>query len=573
MKKSYASTMRAMLAKVLVFAMVMMAFAVVAPKATAQAAAKPALTKTSRNILVGDLYDLGVKNAPAGSTYVWKTSNKKVATVDKKGVVVAKSKGKATITCTVTDSKKKTYKLTCKVTVIKPANKVIISNEATVLNLGQKYDLNATVIPASSNDTVSWTSDDKTIAAPDKNGKFTALKQGTVTITAKTLSGKKVSVTIEVVDAEGLVADQAGLNKMLGSGAEVITLKTDAAEDFVIPNGDYSNQKLIVDVPNSDVHNNGNFASIEIKNIKADTWYEGAKGNNIEVTSNKVRIYVNAGASAGIVVKRVGSSIVLVNDGVVTELSVEAAANIEIIGTSTEPIPVVTEVENINIATSVPLELTSKEKISLTLNKGAEGTTISVESQDKVPAISGVAGATISVGPSDGSKPAEVIIRNPEAGPTQGGGAGGGTGGGDGGNTGGLTNEYAKRNGDTFTLSGSISNVKSAKVILDGKGSYDINGAMLGKLMSYLNGENAAIDKWESISKPVTDTEFFPVTVTGTSDRSTKKVSFGGIEYTVTVNRSAKTITVNGNYVLSKNGNNQLTITNAPTNLSFFVTY
>jgi uncharacterized protein YjdB len=169
MKKSFAYTMRAMLAKGLVFALVVMAFAVVVPKATAEAATKPALTKNSRNILVGDLYDLGVKNAPKGSTYVWKTSNKKIATVDKNGVVVAKSKGKATITCTVTDPKKKTYKLTCKVTVIKPAKSLIISNEATVLNLGQKYDLNTTLIPSSSNDTVTWTSNDKTIAAPDKN--------------------------------------------------------------------------------------------------------------------------------------------------------------------------------------------------------------------------------------------------------------------------------------------------------------------------------------------------------------------------------------------------------------------
>jgi hypothetical protein len=382
-----------------------------------------------------------------------------------------------------------------------------------------------------------------------------------VTITAKTLSGKKASVTIEVVDAEGLVTDQAGLNKLLGSGAGVITLKTDAAENFVIPNGDYSNQKLIVDVPNSDVHNNGKFASIEIKNIKADTWYEGATGNKIEVTSNKVRIYVQGGSSAEIVVKRVGSSIVLVNDGVVTELSVEAAANIEIIGTSTEPIPVVTEVENINVTTSVPLELTSKEKISLTLNKGAEGTTISVESQDKIPTITGTVGATISVGPSDGSKPAEVIIREPEAGPAIGGGAGGAGGGGNGG--GGSTdisNEYARRVGDTFTLSKGITNVTSAKVILEGTESYDITGVMLSVLFSYLNGEDAAIDTWESITGSITSNKYFPVTVTATASSATKIVTFNNKNYTVTVNRAARTVTING-HVLSKSGNNQLTIT------------
>ncbi len=579
MKRSYAHTMRAVLAKVLVFAMVMMAFAVIAPKATAQAAAKPVMTKTSRNIMEGDLYDLGVKNVTAGSTYVWKTSNKKVATVDQDGIVVAKSKGNATITCTVTDTKKKTYKLTCKVTVIKTAKSLSISNAATVLNLGQKYDLDTILVPLKSNDIVSWTSDDKTIAAIDKKGVVTALKKGTVKITAKTLSGKTASTSIEVVDEEGLVATQAELNKFLGSGAGVITLKTDATENFVIPQGSYANQKLIVDAPNADVHNNGVFSSIVIKNIKENTWYEGTKGNRIEITANKVRIIVSAGASAAIEVKKVDGKLVIVNDGIIEELTVEAAANIEILGDSKEPVPVISEVEGVTVTTNVPLDLTCKKPMSLILNKGAEGTTISAESKDLIPSISGTVAVTISVGPSDGSAQAEVIVKQPAAGPAQGG-AGGPGGGGPGGPTG-PTNGYATRSGNTFTLGGELSAVKTVTVEY-GALSWNISGEMLNKLRGYLANDTETVNTWKAITDS-TNNDFggFSAQVTGSAGSMNKSVTLnlGGIvNKTYSVSISGGTITVRTpsgvTYTITKSADNKsLTIENAPSDLKFYINY
>ncbi len=581
MKRSYKHKMKTILAQVLVFAMVMMAVAV-APAASVKAAAKPTITKATRNIIEGDLYDLGVKNLAKGSRLTWTTSNKKVATVDQDGVVIAKGKGKATITCTVTDAKNKVYKLTCKITVIRPAKRVYITNEATVLNLGQKYDLNTRLVPSSSNDTITWSSSDKKIANPDKDGKFTALAKGIVTITGKTLSGKKVSLTLEVIDAEGLVVNQEGLNKLLGTGVGLITIKTDAAENFVIPNGDYSNQKLIVDAPNSDVHNNGIFASIEIKNIKANTWYEGAQGNKIEVTATKVRIIVNAGASAGIEIKRVGSTIVLVNDGVVTELSVEAAANIEILGASKEPVPVVTKVEGINITSNVPLALDCKEKVTLTLNKGAEGTTVSVESQDKVPTISGTVAVTISVGPKDGSKPAEVIIKQPAAGPAQGG-SGGPSG--PSGPTGPTTATINKGTGNSFVLPVEYTALTAVQVRY-GAASFDISSSMLATLKGFLSNDNATITAWRNITD-ATNSDFIGynahvVAVSGSGDL-TKDVTLtlpilGSKTYRVTVNPSSSSVTIttpdHNTYTITKGADNRtLTITNAPSSLSFVITY
>ncbi len=573
MKRNYAHTMRAVLARVLVLAMVMMAFAVVTPKATALAAAKPALTKTSSNIIEGKNYDLDVKNAPAGATYVWKTSNKKVATVDKNGVVVAKGKGKSTITCTVTDSKKKTYKLTCKVTVIKPAKSLKIANPATVLNLGQKYDLNTSIIPAASNDVVSWTSSDKTIAAPDKNGKFTAKKKGTVTITAKALSGKKASVTIEVVDAEGLVTDQAGLDKLIGSGAAVVTLKTDAEKEFVVAAGDYTNQKLVVDAPKADVVVNGDLNTIDVLNIKPNTMRVTGHVQTINIGAPSGHIVLAPSARVADLYIVHPGIIQVTNNGSLNNINLNAGGTFTLDGTPVAPPSVLVNASGINMTSSQPVNMICNQVIALTLNAGAEGTTVRAASQDLVPTITGTVSATITVGPIDGSKPGEVIVRNPAAGPTQGGPAPSSPSGPSTPAT--PNNGYAVKNGNTYTLGGDIAAVKGIRVEY-GALSWNITGAMLDKLRAYLANDTAAINTWKSITNSTNnDFEGYTVTVTGTAGSMNKSVTLNisGLNKTYNVSVNGGTVTV-GNYTITKSDNNRsLTITNAPENLKFYITY
>ena len=76
-------------------------------------AAAPAINKTKATIKVGKKVKLKIKNT--NQTVKWKSSNKKVATVSKKGVVKGKAAGKVTITATVGGKK---YK--CKVKVKSP---------------------------------------------------------------------------------------------------------------------------------------------------------------------------------------------------------------------------------------------------------------------------------------------------------------------------------------------------------------------------------------------------------------------------------------------------------------------
>lgn len=79
---------------------------------------KISLNKNKATIKKGETLKLKVKIKPSDATnkaVTWKSSNKKVATVDKNGKVKGKKKGTATITATARDGSKKNAK--CKITV------------------------------------------------------------------------------------------------------------------------------------------------------------------------------------------------------------------------------------------------------------------------------------------------------------------------------------------------------------------------------------------------------------------------------------------------------------------------
>ncbi len=181
-----------------------------APGTYVSAAAVPAFAKTSQSILAGDSYTIAIKNKIADAKYTWKSSDKSVATVTSKGVVKGVDKGTASISCTIRTSKK-TYTLKCKVTVRKPATEVAISNKIDYLLVGETYDLNRRFTPSGANETVTWSSSDKSVISPDKNGLFQALKKGAATITVTTASKKTDSVTIYVVEEKSKVITKSNV--------------------------------------------------------------------------------------------------------------------------------------------------------------------------------------------------------------------------------------------------------------------------------------------------------------------------------------------------------------------------
>ena len=102
-------------------------------------------------------------------------------------------------------------------TKVVPVENVTLSNEKLELKVGENKTLTATINPTdATNKTITWTSSDKTIATVDNNGKVTAIKAGTVTITA-TVGGKTATCQVTIVKDEKYTVDY---EKALGTSME-----------------------------------------------------------------------------------------------------------------------------------------------------------------------------------------------------------------------------------------------------------------------------------------------------------------------------------------------------------------
>ncbi len=159
------------------------------------------LNKSTLNLNVGGSSKLTATVKPSNATnkgVTWSSSDKSIATVDANGKVTAKKAGTVTITVTTKDGKY-TAECTVKVTEVKVTG-VTLNKSTLKLTVGGSQKLTATVKPSNAtNKGVTWSSSDKSIATVDSNGKVTAKKAGTVTITVTTKDGKytaKCTVTV-----------------------------------------------------------------------------------------------------------------------------------------------------------------------------------------------------------------------------------------------------------------------------------------------------------------------------------------------------------------------------------------
>ena len=156
------------------------------------AAPKPAtginLNKEELTLTVGATETLTATVTPSDTTdtVAWSSDKPEVATVDSTGKVTAVASGKAIIT-----AKAGEQSASCAVTVNEatptpvPVASIELNKTALTLEVGKNETLTATVKPDNAEDkTVTWTSSDETVATVE-NGKVTAVKAGTATITAK----------------------------------------------------------------------------------------------------------------------------------------------------------------------------------------------------------------------------------------------------------------------------------------------------------------------------------------------------------------------------------------------------
>ena len=136
------------------------------------------------------------KNKKKYKKVKWKSSNKKVVSVSKKGKITAKKNGTAYIT--VYSKKNKKIKDRVKIRVWTPVSSVKFGSTVYVRKDKQKK-LSVTVKPSTaSNKKLTWVSSDTSIATVSQNGTVTGKQKGTVTIRATSKDGTKKTGTVKV---------------------------------------------------------------------------------------------------------------------------------------------------------------------------------------------------------------------------------------------------------------------------------------------------------------------------------------------------------------------------------------
>jgi len=158
------------------------------------------LDKESHNMAVGDELVLHATVNPTDATdpsVRWSSSDEGVATVDAQGKITAVSAGTATITVTTANG----LTDTCTITVASVA--INLNETALQIMEGNSQALTAIFTPAyTMNQDVIWSSSDTSIATVE-NGVITAVKPGTVTITATAVAGgSSATCTVTVVPYE-----------------------------------------------------------------------------------------------------------------------------------------------------------------------------------------------------------------------------------------------------------------------------------------------------------------------------------------------------------------------------------
>ena len=195
------------------------------------------LSKTELSLAKGASETLIATVNPADATnktIIWDSRDASVASVDGDGKVTALAGGTTVITAMASGKV-----ASCTVTVSVPVESLSLDQTSVTLGENESITLTATVGPADATDkTVTWSSSNPAIATVE-DGKVTAIKEGSATITAK--AGEKtatcqVTVKKSAIPVESISLDQTSLSLISGESERLTaTVKPDNATDKTIP--------------------------------------------------------------------------------------------------------------------------------------------------------------------------------------------------------------------------------------------------------------------------------------------------------------------------------------------------
>ena len=267
---------------------------------------KVGLNKSSITLYYNETATVTATVSPSNATnknVTWTSSDPSLVTVDSNGKIraVGNKDGSAIVTVkTIDGNKTDTINVTVKkVNIVVGVTGVNLSKNSITLNYGETEVVTATVSPANAtNKNVTWTSSDPSLVTVDSNGniKAKANKNGTATITVKTVDGNKkdtIKVTVkkvdEVISVTGVKVDKKEITLKYGEIEQITATVSpiDATNKNVTWTS--SDASLVTVDSNGNIKakaNKNGTATITVKTV------DGSKTATVKVKVEKVEVVI-----------------------------------------------------------------------------------------------------------------------------------------------------------------------------------------------------------------------------------------------------------------------------------------
>lgn len=235
--------MKKILSKTIILMMVISFFYV--PQSTL-ASSRFSLTITEDAFAARESVDINIQNKVKGSTYTWTSSNTKIATVDRKGIVKGLKAGDVIITCTIVTPDGKTTVLTSDITI----------NSKKKVTVTTQEQLDKALADKNVEQIIIKTSKKKEFRIPE--GKY-----------AKRLYMKAPNSNVvnegDFMSVHTYVANQEQLEKALNDPkVTIVSIITDNEGNFEIK-GDYPSTRIIVKAPKSTLTIEGQLRGTDVQ--------------------------------------------------------------------------------------------------------------------------------------------------------------------------------------------------------------------------------------------------------------------------------------------------------------------
>lgn len=317
------------------------------------------------------------------------------------------------------------------VTASAAAPYVSLKTTFKTLKVGQKYEMTL------KNNTINWkirkveTTNKPIATVYGKTTKHVMIKgksegRATIRVHLRTTERKRnntktLRCRVKVVPAQQVVTPPTQTEATVTTPEELtaalnnanltkITIKPAGAVNFTIPQGTYSNVDLVVDAPQSDIDNSATFKSIQIDNIKPETWTERGKNNTFNVRSANASFKIAKDAVVSrIAFSAAGKGKIVLDGGTLNGVTLSAKLSLDISGTKAEGAPAIditveSGATDSDVKTDVPANVTTSAKITVVFEKNATGSRLILRVAGISVAITNRTSKAIEVTRNDGSK-------------------------------------------------------------------------------------------------------------------------------------------------------------------------